>query len=71
MTLHGNLLRHLGKNYFALVSAIETMSKEETIDLVDIILRIIYYAKINKRNEKDITNNVNTFAMSTQQKQLI
>lgn len=33
------------------------------MDLTDIILKIIYYAKINKENKKDMANNVNAFIM--------
>lgn len=42
--------------------AIKTMWKKEIIDLVDIILRIIRHAKINKRNEKNTADNVNALA---------
>lgn len=38
MALQGSLLRHLGKDYSALVSAIETAWKDETTDLADTIL---------------------------------
>ncbi len=53
MTLQGSLLRHLGRDYAALVSVIETNWKEETTDLVDTILRVIRHAEINKGNDKD------------------
>ncbi len=53
MTLQGNLLRHLGRDYTALVSAIDTNWKEETTNLADTILRVIRYADINKGNDKD------------------
>lgn len=59
MTLQENLFRHLGKDYFALVLAIETLLKEETMDLADTILKIIHHAEINKKNKKNIANNVN------------
>ena len=71
MTLQGNLLRHLGKDYSALVSAIETTWKEETTDLADTILRIIRHAEINKGNEKDTANNVNAFAMGAQRERAL
>ncbi len=38
MTLQGSLLCYLGRDYAALVSAIETNWKEETTDLADTIL---------------------------------
>ena len=38
MTLQGSLLRHLGKDYSALVSAIETTWTDETTNLQDTIL---------------------------------
>lgn len=63
MTLQKNLLRHLSKNYSALVSAIEMMWKEVTTDLANTILKIIYYAKINKRNIKDMANNINVLTV--------
>lgn len=66
ITLQGNLLRHLGKDYSALVSAIETSWTEETTDLGDTILRVIRHAEINKGNEKDTANNVNALAVGTQ-----
>ena len=56
MTLQGSLLHHLGKDYAALVSAIETNKKDETIDLADTILRVIRHAEINKGNNKDNAN---------------
>lgn len=57
MTLQGNLLRDLGKNYSALVSAIETEWKEETTNLSDTILRVIRHAEINKGNAQDSAEN--------------
>ena len=53
MTLQGSLLRHLGRDYAALVSAIETNWKDETTDLANTILRVIRHAEINKGNDKD------------------
>lgn len=53
ITLQGSLLYHLGRDYVALVSAIETNWKEETTDLADTILRVIKQAEINKGNDKD------------------
>lgn len=66
ITLQGNLLRHLGKDYSALVSAIETSWTEETTDLGDTILRVIRHTEINKGNGKDTANNVNALAVGTQ-----
>lgn len=57
MTLQGNLLRHLGKDCSALVSAIETAWKEETTDLSDHILRITRHAEISKGNQEDTAEN--------------
>lgn len=54
ITLQGSLLRHLGKGYSALVSAIETTWTDKTTDLSDTILRIIRHAEINKGNEEDL-----------------
>lgn len=53
MTLQRKLLHHLGKDYSALVSAIETRWKEDTINLSDTILRIIRHAEINKGSAQD------------------
>lgn len=63
MTLQGNLLGYLGKDYSTLVLAIETMWKEVIIDLANTILRIICPAKINKKNKKNTINNVNALAV--------
>lgn len=38
------------------------------MDLVDIILRIICHAEINKKNVKNTANNINTFAVDAKQK---
>lgn len=56
ITLQRSLLQHLGKDYAALVLTIKTMWKNKTTDLADIIFRVIRYAKINKRNNKDSTD---------------
>ena len=53
MTLQGSLLRHLGRDYTALVSAIETNWKDETTNLANIILQVIRHTEINKGNDKD------------------
>ncbi len=62
MTLQRSLLRHLGKDYSAVVSAIETWWTEETTNLSDTILRIIRHAEIKKGNEEDSTENVKVLA---------
>ena len=71
MTLQRNLLTHLGKDYSALVSAIETTWKEETTELADTILRIIRHAEINKGNEKDTADNVNALAVGAQRERAL
>ena len=53
MTLHGSLLRHFGRDYAALVSAIETNWKDKTTDLANTILQVIRHAEIKKGNDKD------------------
>lgn len=60
MTLQSSLLRHLGKDYSALVSAIETTWTDETTDLQDTILRVIRHAEINKDNDQDIAVNASS-----------
>ena len=67
MTLQGDLLRHLGKDYLAVVSAIETRWTEEITNLSDIILRIIRHAEIKKRNEENSTENVKVLATGAPQ----
>ncbi len=51
MTLQGSLLRHFGKDYSALVSAIETTWTGKTTDLQDTIFWVIWHAEINKNND--------------------
>lgn len=58
MILQKSLFQHFGKNYLAVMSAIETAWTDERINLSDIILRIICHVEINKRNEEDIVKNV-------------
>lgn len=53
MTLQGSLLRHLGREYSALISAIETVWRDETTNLGDTILRVVRHAEITKGNEED------------------
>ena len=53
MTLQESLLRHLGRDYAALVSAIETNWKNKITHLADTILQVIRHAEINKGNNKD------------------
>lgn len=66
MALQGNLLRHLGKDYSALLSVIETEWKEETTNLSDTILRVIRHAEINKGNAQDVAGNTKVLATVTQ-----
>lgn len=68
IALQGSLLQHLGKDYSALVSAIETTWKKETTDLQDIIFQIMRHAEINKGNNQDMTENTtNAMAVNAQQ----
>ncbi len=68
LTLQGNLLRHLGKDYSALVTTIETEWKEETTSLSDTVLRVVRHAEINKGNERDMVSSasVNALAVGAQ-----
>ncbi len=66
MTLQGNLLRHLGKDYLALVLAIKGEWKEETTNLSDTILRVIRRAEIDKENAQDVARNTKILATVTQ-----
>ena len=51
--LQGSLFRHLGQNYSALVSAIETAWTKDTTNLSDTILRVLRHAEIQKGNALD------------------
>lgn len=53
MTLQGSLLRHLGPNYSALVSAIETGWTEDMTNLSNTILRVTRHAEVQKGNALD------------------
>lgn len=66
MTFQGSLLQHLGKDYSALVSAIETEWKEETTNLSDTILRVIRHAKINKGNVQDLAKSTKVLSTGIQ-----
>lgn len=66
MALQSNLLQHLSKDYSALVSAIETEWKEETINLSDMILRVIRHTGINKGNANNMAGNTKVLATVTQ-----
>ena len=66
ITLQGNLLWHLGKDYSALVSAIDTEWKEETTNFFDTILRVIRHAEINNKNAQDVAGNTKVLATVTQ-----
>ena len=60
MALQESLLRHLGKDYLALVSVIETVWEDRNTNLSDIILRVTRHAKINRDNVEDNANTPNT-----------
>ena len=66
ITLQGSLLRHLGKDYSALISAIETEWKEETTNLSDTILRVIRHAEINKGNAQDLAESTKILSTGIQ-----
>ena len=55
----------LGKDYSALVLAIETKWREETTNLSDTILRVIRHAEINKGNAQDVVENTKVLATAT------
>ncbi len=65
LTLQGNLLRYLGKDYSALVTTIETEWKEEITSFFNTVLRVVRHAEINKGNKKDMVSSasVNALAM--------
>ena len=65
MAIQGGLLRHLGKGYSALVSAIETTCTNKTTDLSHTILRIIRHTEINKGNKEDSTENPSKVVLAT------
>ena len=58
---------YLSKDYLVLVTIIKTKWKEKITSFFDTILKVIRYAKINKKNEKDMASNasINTFAVET------
>ena len=60
MALQGSLLRHLGKDYLALVSAIETVWEDGNTNLSDIIFRVTRHAEINRGNAEDNADTPNT-----------
>lgn len=64
MNLRGNLRRHLGKDYSALVLAIETVWGEETTDFSGPTIQIFRHAEINKGNDKDTAENTNALAVN-------
>lgn len=53
MNLQSSLFRHLGKDYLTLILIIETLWKNETTSLTNIILQAIKHAEINKKNNHD------------------
>lgn len=56
ITLYRNLFCYFNKDYVALVSIINTVWKNKTINLVNNNFWVIRYIKINKRNNKDNTD---------------
>ena len=69
IALQGSLLRHLGKDYSALVSAIKMVWEDGNINLNDIIFRVTRHAKINRGNTEDNedTSNTKVLAANIQQ----
>lgn len=67
MTLQQSLLGLFEMDYLTLVLAIEAIWMEETINLVDIILRIIHHTKINKKNNKNSAKSVKPLVIGLQQ----
>lgn len=53
IVLQKSLFWHLGRNYSALVTVIETVWKDETTNLSDTIFWVIRHTEINKDNEED------------------
>lgn len=51
--IQANMLRNLGSEYSALVSAIQTKWKEGNTNLADTILRVIRYEKFIKETDGD------------------
>ena len=60
MALQGSLLRHLSKDYSALVLTIETMCEDGNTNLSNIIFCITCYPEINRSNVEDNTDTPNT-----------
>lgn len=68
LTLQGNFLKHLGKDYLALVTSIKTKQNKKTISLTDTVLKVVKYIEINKENKKNKASSifVNALAIKTQ-----
>ncbi len=66
ITLQGSRLRHLGKDYAALVLTIETEWKKETTNFSDTILRVICHAEINKGNAQDLAKSTKVLSTGVQ-----
>ena len=60
IALQGSLLRHLGKDYSALVSAIKMVCEDGNTNLSNTILCITRHAEINKNNADDNADTPNT-----------
>lgn len=65
MMLQANMLRNLGSEYSALVSAIQTEWKEENTNLSDTILRVIRYEKFIKETTVGGDKSQDTKALAT------
>lgn len=59
MTLQESLLQYLGREYSALVLAIETVWQDKTTDLGNTILQIVRHVEITKENKEDNTDYTN------------
>ncbi len=72
LILQGNLLKHLGKDYLALVTTIKTEWKEETTNLSDTVLKVVKHAEINKKNVRNTASSasVNALAMEAERKRV-
>lgn len=66
LTFQGNFIKYFAKDYLILVIIIKTQWKKETTSLSNIVLKVIRYAKIYKRNKKNTANNISiVFAIET------
>lgn len=63
MILQRSFFKHFTKDCLVVISAIEINWIKETANLTNIILCIICYIKINKRNEEDSAGNIKVLAI--------